>query len=58
MTGVRVAGLAVGGAGVAGVVVGSVFGILTGGAWSKQQADCKSATDCTAIPRPCRTMPP
>lgn len=43
----RIAGIALGGAGIAGVAVGAVFGALAASAWSKQQADCGSSP-CSA----------
>jgi hypothetical protein len=38
--------LGVGAVGVAGVALGSVFGILTASAISSQKSDCQSATNC------------
>jgi hypothetical protein len=43
----RIAGLALGGAGVAGVGVGAVFGLLAISANSAQKSDCRSAMSCT-----------
>jgi hypothetical protein len=40
-------GLVVGGVGVAGLVVGGIFGVLTASAISAQKNDCASATNCT-----------
>lgn len=42
----RLAGLLTGGVGVVGVVVGSVFGLLTIGARNSQQSDCATASNC------------
>ncbi len=42
----EVLGLVSGAVGIVGLGVGSVFGVLTGSAWSNQKADCASATDC------------
>ncbi len=39
-------GLALGGAGIAGVVVGSVFGLVASSAWSSSQSECASPTNC------------
>jgi hypothetical protein len=46
MSPLQLGGLACGGAGVAGLIVGSVFGVMTGSAWSAQKTDCPSATNC------------
>jgi hypothetical protein len=46
MSATRVLGLVAGGVGVAGIGVGSVFGLMTGSAWNKQKADCASSTSC------------
>jgi hypothetical protein len=40
-------GLVVGGVGVAGLALGSIFGAMSMSKWSSAQSDCKSATDCT-----------
>jgi hypothetical protein len=45
--GQRVLGLTAGGLGVAGVVVGSIFGITSTSAASRQGTDCASPTICT-----------
>ena len=45
MSTLRVAGLLTGGVGVAGVAVGSVFGLMTGAAWDRQKSDC-GPTNC------------
>jgi len=42
----KILGLALGGAGVAGIAVGSVFGLMTASAASQQKTDCASATSC------------
>ena len=42
----RMAGLITGGAGVVGIGVGSVFGLMTGSAYSSQKNDCASALNC------------
>jgi hypothetical protein len=42
----KVLGLVVGGVGVAGIAVGSVFGLLTASAISQQKSDCASSTNC------------
>ena len=47
MGSLKVLGLVGGGVGVAGIAVGSVFGLLTASAISKQKTDCGSATNCT-----------
>jgi hypothetical protein len=47
MSTARVLGLVGGGLGIAGVAVGSVFGLLAGSALSNQRAACASPTDCT-----------
>jgi hypothetical protein len=46
MSALRVAGLVTGGVGIAGVAVGSVFGLMTGAAWNSQKSDCASPTNC------------
>lgn len=43
----RVAGASIAGVGLAGVIVGAVFGSLASSAWSSSQAECRSPTDCT-----------
>ena len=45
-SGQRTAALLVGGVGVAGVVVGIVFGALASGSWSSSQSECGSPTSC------------
>lgn len=45
----KILGLVAGGAGVAGIAVGSVFGVMTLSEASQQRTDCASATSC---PRP------
>jgi hypothetical protein len=47
MSTTRVLGLVGGGLGIAGVAVGSVFGLLAGSALSNQRAACASPTNCT-----------
>jgi len=47
----KILGLAIGGAGVAGLAVGSVFGLLTASAASQQKTDCASATICPRYPQ-------
>lgn len=42
----RVAGASIAGVGLAGVILGAVFGSLASSAWSNSQAECKSPTDC------------
>jgi hypothetical protein len=42
----RMLGLVAGGVGVAGIAVGSVFGLLTSSAINKQKNDCSSASNC------------
>jgi hypothetical protein len=44
--GQKVLGLVTGGVGLAGVVVGTVFGLLTLSEVSKQKADCESQANC------------
>jgi hypothetical protein len=46
MSTVRVLGLVSGGVGVAGLVVGGIFGAMAGSASSDQQSACPSATNC------------
>jgi hypothetical protein len=43
----KLAGLVVGGVGVAGIAVGTIFGLMTLSQKSNQQSACASATDCT-----------
>ena len=45
----RLAGLIVGGVGAAGIVVGSVFGLLAISEGSQQKSDCASPTNCPHI---------
>jgi hypothetical protein len=42
----KVYGLILGGVGVAGVAVGSVFGLMTASAGNQQKTDCASASSC------------
>ena len=42
----KIIGLTAGGLGVAGIVVGTVFGVLTFAAASDQNSDCSSSSDC------------
>jgi hypothetical protein len=42
----RLVGVAVGGVGLAGIVVGSVFGLKAASEWSAQQSACGSASSC------------
>jgi hypothetical protein len=42
----KILGLTAGGLGVAGVALGSVFGVLASAASSQQKSDCPSATSC------------
>jgi hypothetical protein len=37
----------VGGAGVVGIAVGGIFGVLTASAASQQKSDCSSSTNCS-----------
>jgi hypothetical protein len=46
----RLIGLLAGGAGLAGIAVGSVFGLLTSSAIKTQKNDCSSATNCPNYP--------
>ena len=46
--GQRIAGLSLGGLGVAGVVVGSVFGALATAAWNDQKSACGTPASCTS----------
>ena len=41
-------GLVLGGVGVAGIAVGTVFGLLTVSASNRQNTDCASATSCAS----------
>jgi hypothetical protein len=43
----RMIGLAIGGAGAAGVVVGAVFGALATASWSTAQSECPSRVGCS-----------
>jgi hypothetical protein len=45
-SGMRTAGLIVGGAGVVGLIVGSVFGAEAFSKWSSAKTDCASAASC------------
>jgi hypothetical protein len=45
----KILGLAVGGAGVAGIAVGSIFGAMTLSEASQQRTDCASATSCARL---------
>jgi len=47
MSKTRIVGLAAGGAGAAGILAGSVFGVLTLSASSQQKNDCASAGSCS-----------
>jgi hypothetical protein len=42
----RVLGIVTGGVGVAGLAVGSVFGVFASSAWNKAKTECSSGTDC------------
>jgi hypothetical protein len=42
----RVAGASIAGLGLAGVILGAVFGGLASSAWSSSESECKSPTDC------------
>ena len=42
----RVLGLVAGGVGLAGIAVGSVFGLMASSEWSAQQSACASASNC------------
>jgi hypothetical protein len=42
----RVLGLAVGGLGLAGIVAGSVFGLMTAAEINQQKSNCASPTNC------------
>jgi hypothetical protein len=44
----RIVGLTTGGFGVAGLAVGSIFGLLTFSAANAQKSDCTSAGDCAS----------
>ena len=46
-SGQRVFGLALGGAGVAGLAVGSIFGGLTFSSWGHANSECTSHTGCS-----------
>jgi hypothetical protein len=46
LTGTQIGGLVMGGAGLAAVTVGAVFGVMTGAAVSRQKNDCASPTNC------------
>ena len=46
-SGQRVLGLVVGGVGVAGLAVGSIFGLVASSAWSRSQSECVSPTNCS-----------
>jgi hypothetical protein len=46
--GMRVAGLVIGGVGLAGVAVGAVFGIVASSSWSKADKACPSHAGCSA----------
>lgn len=48
MSTMKILGLTAGGLGVAGVAVGSVFGVLTLSAASQQKTDCGSASSCSS----------
>ncbi len=50
--GQKVVGLIAGGVGVAGIAVGSVFGLLTASAINQQKADCTNAATAATCPRP------
>jgi hypothetical protein len=43
----KILGLTAGGAGVAGIAVGSVFGLLAMSAWNQQKIDCAGSTPAT-----------
>jgi hypothetical protein len=43
---VRTTGIVIGSIGVAGVVVGGVFGALAASSWSSSQNECRTATSC------------
>jgi hypothetical protein len=51
MTMQKILGLAIGGVGVAGIAVGSVFGVLTFSAASQQNGDCLNSTQCKNYPQ-------
>jgi hypothetical protein len=42
----RTVGLALAGAGVAGLAVGTVFGLLAGSSWNASQSECASPSNC------------
>jgi hypothetical protein len=44
----RVLGLVVGGVGVAGLAVGTIFGVLASSAWKTAQNECPSHTGCSS----------
>jgi len=43
----RVTGASIAGVGLAGVILGAVFGGLASSAWSRSRTECKSPADCT-----------
>lgn len=45
----KIVGLSIAGAGVAGIAVGSVFGLLTASAANQQKTDCASPTSCAHV---------
>lgn len=50
-TTMRTVGVVMGGAGVAAVAVGSIFGLMASSAWSSSQNECASPTTCTNRPQ-------
>ncbi len=49
--GQKIAGLIAGGVGIAGLAVGSVFGLMTISKGNQQKSDCPGATDCPRYPQ-------
>jgi hypothetical protein len=45
--GQRAVGLWLGGAGIAGLAIGSVFGLFASSAWSSSKGECATATNCS-----------
>lgn len=47
----RIAGASVAGVGLAGIIVGAVFGGLASSSWSASRGECKSPSDCANHPK-------
>jgi hypothetical protein len=47
----RALGLGAGSAGLAGVIVGAIFGGLASSAWSRSESECRTPNDCTNHPQ-------